>query len=101
MWTPFQYRDFWDVPRVLVASYGNDFLLLSCRFDDELDEYLDTYEVYRLKEYDSTQFEGSWKGIEELASDQLGRIAVRDIEFDESRRRQINLDFVSSLAKDD
>jgi hypothetical protein len=44
----FQYGDFCDVPRFIILKYRDTLFLLRSAFDEELDEYPDSYSVYRL-----------------------------------------------------
>ena len=47
-WLPIRYRDFWDVPRLIVVETEGRVLLLDSAFDDVLDEFSPEYTVYDL-----------------------------------------------------
>jgi hypothetical protein len=40
------YREFWDVPRMVVARDESGTYLFQSRFDEVLDDYVDHYEVF-------------------------------------------------------
>jgi hypothetical protein len=44
-WHSFQHRDFWDQPRILYTSDGEQYFLFDCPFDEQLDAYAETYRV--------------------------------------------------------
>lgn len=44
-WLPIQYRDFYDVPRMVGVSYHGRLCLLDSSFDPEKDEYSDDFLV--------------------------------------------------------
>jgi hypothetical protein len=45
-WQPFRYAEFWDQPRLIHTTDGQEALLLDCPFDDGLDDYPAQYSVY-------------------------------------------------------
>ena len=47
---PFKYVDFYDVPRTIVLRYKGKFLLLQSAFEDQIDDYAESYSVYELPE---------------------------------------------------
>ena len=84
---PFLFRGFWDVPRFIAVRYRGKLLLLQSAFDDDLDEYPDTYSVYILHESveDSLQM-SSWMFLDDCEKKGIGEIRVDSVKFDESRR---------------
>ena len=89
-WLPIRYRDFHDVPRAFVVEHRGQLLFFDCPFDDALDDYPDHYSVIRLPPAASTLVsQASWTG---LASEGtvIGRIPVREVRFDPSRRAAID-----------
>jgi hypothetical protein len=89
-WLPFQYRDFYDVPRMIVVERASNLYLFDAPFDDAADEYADRYTVYRLPESSRSVISlDSWVGLA-AAGEPIGRLSVSEVEFDESRRRLIN-----------
>ena len=45
LWTPIQYREFYNVPRVFLVEREQAVYLFDCKFDESQGEYEDTYEV--------------------------------------------------------
>ena len=80
-WSHIQYRGFHDVPRVIIALRGKDMYLFDSRFDDDTDEYLDHYEVWRLPVLSPEQLAGSWVGIERHAVERLSDVGLNDLPF--------------------
>ena len=96
MWCLFQYREFHDVPRSLVVRLPDSVLLLESSFEEGRDDYSDEYELYVLDE--GVSLEGSWSG---LARDgrRLGSVRVESLEFDETRRRMVDLAPIRSMLE--
>jgi hypothetical protein len=70
MMTPFRCIEFYDVPRCIVVRYRGILLLLQSAFDEEIDEYPNTYLEYVLpKEAEESLTEGSWTFLEETPMD--------------------------------
>jgi hypothetical protein len=81
------YSGFWDVPSAFVVSRGgNQYLFHRGHFDDESDDYPDTYKVYTLPNLPEDVVRDSWARIESLTTGFLGEIPIREIEFDPMRR---------------
>jgi hypothetical protein len=84
-WLPIQYRDFYDIPRMLVVEYANRLYLFDAPFDDEADAYADHYTVYRLAESSRNKLElDSWASLT-CSGEKVGLVPVATVEFDESR----------------
>ena len=84
------YRDFYDVPRMLVVSHRDLTFLLDCPFDEDLDEYPEHYAVYEIPQFSDQQLSGSWIGFTNFALRTLKPIAVVDVQFDPTKRRSID-----------
>ena len=80
-WTDIQYRDFYDVPRMIVARKGEEARLFYSRFDEQSDEYLDFYAVYRMPLLSETELDGSWVGLEDQALERLDDLPIHDLPF--------------------
>lgn len=84
------YRDFHDVPRLILArdTNGSDWIL-DCPFDDSTDEYSQEYSVYFVGDdiLASGRVFDSW--AVKSASAFAGSIAVRQVQFDSSRREEL------------
>lgn len=87
-WWPFQYRGFYDVPRVVLISGPAFALLLDCQFDQALDDYRPEYDTYRLSTTTAEAPPDDWTLLTEDA-ERLGSIPVTEVEFDPTRRRMI------------
>jgi len=86
---PFIYREFHDVPRMILLQRGNVRILLESAFDTEADEYSDTYKVFVIPNISEEDPKGSWGALASTATRLLGEIPVNDLEFDTSRRKEI------------
>lgn len=99
-WLPIDYRDFYDVPRMIVVERGGQLYLFDAPFDDAADNYADRYAVYRLPESAREEIRSdSWVGLP-AAGQRVGDIPVSEVEFDETKRRLINDDVFSRLEAD-
>jgi hypothetical protein len=88
-WVGFEYREFFDVPRSIVLSVEDRLVLLESPFSDESSAYSDDYELYLLpRDVDLT---GSWTELSATAIRRLGAIPVTHVQFDPTRRRQLNI----------
>jgi hypothetical protein len=94
---PIVYRDFHDVPRLMVVFLGRRRMLFDCVFDDRADDYFDRYEVYRLPD-DFVPPDGSWESLISRTTERLGSIAVRDVKFDSTKRGFITRESIERFA---
>lgn len=85
-WTPIlEYRDFYDVPRMILVRAGDRWILLDCPFDDDADDYSLTYKVYELASDPREAESADWRPL--TASGRfLNEVPVDAVEFDETRR---------------
>jgi hypothetical protein len=88
--TPFQYGDFYDVPRMILLCVWGRWVFLHSAFDEELDDYEAEYSVYRLpSSFRPPPVDSPWGFLDqELAC--VGKIPVREVQFDESKRRTLS-----------
>ncbi|MGA2166787.1 MAG: hypothetical protein ABSG62_01160 [Terracidiphilus sp.] len=87
----FEYRDFWDVPRLIVCTVEGTEILLDSEFDESLEEYAAHYKVYALP---PELVPASLTSCADLPSPEaiyLGSIPVSEIEFDPSKRKEIEV----------
>ena len=89
-WAPIRYRDFYDLPRIFITSYEGKDYLFDCPFDDEADDYLDSYRVYQLPVLSKEDLQGSWEHLPGSAAAFLGEIPVAEVQFDPTKRERIN-----------
>ena len=95
-WFGIAYREFWDVPRAVVARRDSDLFFFDSRFDEGLDDYLDHYEVWRLPPLSDEQLSGSWIGLERLSLERLPNVDLRDLPFEVSSRNTPDADAARS-----
>lgn len=81
-WSGIIYRGFYDVPRMILASRGGQMYLFDSRFDENLDDYIDHYEVWRLPPLTGAQIEGSWLGLAQWAQERMPDIGLKELPFD-------------------
>jgi hypothetical protein len=85
----FIYSGFYDVPLAFVVWHGRRQFLFLREFDDALDNYPDTYRVFSLPGLSDEIIKSSWQRIESLATAFLGEVFVREVNFDPSRRKEM------------
>jgi hypothetical protein len=91
------YREFYDVPRMLIVSRRGLKLLLDSPFDDSRDNYSPTYKVYVLpKEIDEHTLR-SWESLPQMATKSLGEIRVDQVVFDVTKRAEVDAAVIDSL----
>jgi hypothetical protein len=97
--TPFQYVDFYDVPRTIVLRVHGRWLLLRSAFDERADEYETEYSVYPLPGSFEPIPEGvPWKFLDEIELRCIGKISVREVQFDPSKRKQLDASILENIA---
>ena len=97
-WVPIQYRDFWDLPRIFIASYDRKLFLFDCPFDETAEDYPETYKVYILPGQREEELTGSWDKLHLRASHFLGEVPISKVEFDPTRRQGIQPSVLEELA---
>lgn len=80
VWTNI-HRDFYDVPRMVVATSATGTFLFWSRFDDEREEYNDHYEVWSMPPLSERDLSGSWVGLEQRALGKLPDISIGALPF--------------------
>jgi len=93
------YRGFYDLPLAFVVRHTGRQLLFWRDFDDDLDDYPETYKVFFLPHLSEEKLTGSWKRLPERATDFLGEVPVRDVQFDSTRRREIDTGVLDALLR--
>ena len=86
---PFEYHSFWDVPRFIVCTVEGTRLLLDASFDDALDEYAPNYRVFALPRELELLSMYDWARSDLGEANYLCSIPVSEIEFDTTKRREI------------
>ena len=98
-WLSADYRDFHDVPRMMVCTCSFGTYLFRSRLDPVAQEYADHYEVYRLPPISESEVCASWFGLETRALERLPDLAVREFPFDVSTRRFLDYDRIYPLLR--
>jgi hypothetical protein len=80
------YREFWDVPRMVVARDDSGTYLFYSRFDEGLDDYIDHYEVFEIPALTEHELHGSWESLPGKALRQLADVPLRQLPFEITRR---------------
>lgn len=98
--TPFQYVEFYDLPRTIIVPVRGKWMLLQSVFNEELDAYEAEYSVYRLpSSFQPPQVESKWDFLgQELAC--IGKIPVRDVQFDATNRRTLTAVALDQMLPD-
>ncbi|MGL6094295.1 MAG: hypothetical protein ACRC7O_00655 [Fimbriiglobus sp.] len=89
-WAAIDYRDFWDLPRIFFVSDGGQTYLFDCAFSDDLDDYPDDYEIYLMPPLSDADLTGSWAGLYQKATAELGRVPVSRVRFDPTKQQFID-----------
>jgi hypothetical protein len=97
-WIPIRYRDFWDIPRIFLAVYGERLFLFDCPFEEEAEDYPDHYHVYVLSPLGEEALAGSWADLSSKAIQHLGDVPLASVQFDPSHRRAINASILQQLT---
>ena len=92
---PFKYINFWDVPRLIILKYRDKLFLLGSYFDDALDEYDDHYTIESIPFYVEQGIMESWSVLEKIERHPVGKILVKDVVFDETRRKFLDPVFLN------
>lgn len=98
--TSFLYREFYDVPRMIILRRGDSLILLESAFDIAADDYSNSYGVYVLPDIRQDELDGSWEGLRARATKFLGHILVREVEFDPTLRKEIDPALIDDLLRE-
>jgi hypothetical protein len=96
---PFEYRDFWEVPRLIVCTLAGIEILLDSEFDEATNEYAGEYKVYAMPP--ALDLDRLPPGAEMPTEEAryLGSIAVSAIEFDSTKRKAMDAEPVLALLR--
>lgn len=88
---PITYGEFYDVPRMIRFQHSGQWYFLRSEFDEEKDDYTDYYEVYLLPFHSEEELKSNpnyWMELNKALH--LGRISIREVGLDQTRRRSID-----------
>jgi hypothetical protein len=97
-WADINYRGYWDVPRIFFVRHEGRLYLFDCCFDDELDDYPESFTVYQMPEMTEADYAGSWHRLSDKAICRIGEVLVASVPFDPTKRRQIDTAVFSQLT---
>jgi hypothetical protein len=92
----FKYVEFYDVPRLIIFSYKNYLFLLASYFDEERDDYEPDYTISILPSWVEQKIaDSSWRILDDdIGARRLGTVSVRDVVFDNTKRRTLDPTFL-------
>ena len=93
-----QYREFYDIPRLFVATYDGVNFMFDGRFDDLIDDYPDAYAVYTLPTLGPGDLAGSWEHLCDRAVRRLGTVPVSTVQFDPTFRQSVSRSVLTNVA---
>jgi hypothetical protein len=91
------YGEFYDVPRIFVVTVPDGLLVFDAPFDEELDDYRPEYTVYFLPWSEAKRLHGKWDKLTDGA-ELRGRVLVKEVEFDYSKRNMVSASVVERFA---
>lgn len=97
-WAPIKYMGFWDVPLVFIVPYKGDLLLFDCEFDEDVEDYRDYYKVYILPPSSAEDLPKDWTQLHQRATRYLGDVAVKQVRFDDTNRKEIDAAVLDELT---
>jgi hypothetical protein len=92
-----QYNGFWDRPLGFVVRYKELQIYFGREYDDERDDYQDSYSVFVLPGLSDEEVKSSWGKLRQLATQYVGQVQVEDVVFDASFRESIDTDILDSI----
>jgi hypothetical protein len=82
--------EFYDLPHLIFCNVNGAELLLHSHFDDNLDDYVPYYRVYELPAPRPPSPVWSWEAFPLSEAKLIGTIPVATLEFDETKRNELN-----------
>lgn len=86
-WIDFEYRDFWEVPRLIVFTVGAAEYMLDSEYDEATGSYAAEYKLYRMPPIPDPHAPAPEVEEERRL---LGSIPVAELAFDETRRQRFD-----------
>jgi hypothetical protein len=88
---PITYGEFYNFPRMIRFQFRGEWFFMRSEFDEEKDDYCDSYDVYLLPFRTEAEIEANPYYWTELTDDAyLGRIGISEVGLDESKRLSID-----------
>jgi hypothetical protein len=99
VWLPIRYRDFYDVPHLVLVEHGGALYLLDGQFDEELDDYPDEYGVYRLPDDLRPALDTmSWVDLAHHG-ERVGSVPLAAVQFDPTKRAAIDSAIFDGISR--
>ncbi len=95
------YRDFWDFPRMFLARQNGDLFLFNCEFDEETEDFRDDFKVYLMPAISDAELADAWTRLPEKAIQFCGSVPTESVNFDQTRRSQVDLSALEILNPKD
>lgn len=96
--TPINYREFWDVPRIFFAEHRGQLFLFDCRFDEAVEDYPESYQVFLMPRLTDLEYAGSWADLWRKAVRKVADVPVAAVRFDPTRRKAIGAEVFDAFA---
>jgi hypothetical protein len=96
-WAPIRYMGFWDVPLILLVPHKGAWYLFDCPFEEDVEDYASAYQVYLMPEIPEADVPKDWTTLHTRAIRRLGEIPVTKVQFDPTKRRQIDTSVLDDL----
>jgi hypothetical protein len=93
-----KYMGFWDVPRIFIARHRGQTFLFDCAFDEELDDYPDSFKVYLLPDIQDHELPRDWTTLPGKAVRYLGEVPLKRVLFDPTKRQSIDSTILDEIA---
>ena len=97
-WTPIQYRELWDVPRIFLVDHERLHFLFDCPFDEQTEDYSGSYKVYLLPDVTEEEVSGSWHQLPQRAIRFVKQIPVAEVCFDPTQQKAIATQLLEELS---
>jgi len=94
---PILYSGFYDFPLALAVRWEGNLYVFVRDFDEEADEYEDQYRVFLMPPLTDEEIQSSWLRVENRATRFVGKVAVKDVRFDATHRKEIDTAVLRAL----
>ena len=95
---PIQYSGFWVFPHAFWVSFeGNSYLFWRGYFDEKIDDYPDTYDVYKVSDVKLNDDPLPWELSRIPSKVRVGSVKIQNVEFDPTHRKYIDSGIFSEI----
>jgi hypothetical protein len=89
-WIPFEYRDFWEAPRLIVCAIDGVEYMLDSEFDETANAYAPIYKGYRLPAIPDPHAPAALEPRAEEERVLIGILPIGQLRFDATLRRELD-----------